>query len=33
MCNSCTMQVVLPEGAHDISVEVPFEAELSYEPK
>lgn len=28
-----SMQVQLPEGAHDIGVEVPFEAELSYEPK
>jgi oligosaccharyltransferase complex subunit alpha (ribophorin I) len=27
------IRVVLPEGAYDISVEVPFEVELTYEPK
>ena len=30
---AATLQVVLPEGAYDISVEVPFEVELTYEPK
>ena len=32
-CPCGMLQVVLPEGAHDISVEVPFEVELTYEPK